>query len=163
MRFVILGGGSAGVSAATHLRRNDENAEIIIIEPTEELAVSSCGLPYMIAGKIKDKDELIGATPTQMRQIFNIDVRLNTEVLSWNVAEKRLFLSGGESLVYDKLILAMSGLQLRPDISGVLRDTVLTLSTLSSAQKISDYFRGLTPDGLSFWAADWSALKQPKF
>ena len=143
MRVVILGGGSAGVSAATHLRRNDENAEIIIIEPTEELAVSSCGLPYMIAGKIKDKDELIGATPTQMRQIFNIDVRLNTEVLSWNVAEKRLFLSGGESLVYDKIILAMSGLQLRPDISGVLRDTVLTLSTLSSAQKISDYFRGL--------------------
>ena len=92
MKVIIIGGGSAGVSAATHLRRCDENAEIIIIEKTSEFAVSTCGLPYVLAGKIKDKDDVVGATVAQMQRIFQIDVKLNTEVLTINPKIKQITL-----------------------------------------------------------------------
>ena len=143
MRTVIIGGGSAGVAAAVHLRRKDENAEITIIEKSDEFAVAACGLPYMLAGKIQSKDELIGASTAEMHAIFNIDVRLQTEVLNINAEQKSLSLSGGEKLNYDKLIIAAGALQLRPDIPGILADNIFTLHNLHSAQKIIDYFHGL--------------------
>ncbi len=46
MKVVIIGGGAAGVTAATRLRRLDENAEIIILEQNNELSVANCGLLY---------------------------------------------------------------------------------------------------------------------
>ena len=55
MRVVIIGGGTAGVSVATHLRRNDENAEIIILEKSDEFAISSCGLPYILSNRCEAK------------------------------------------------------------------------------------------------------------
>ena len=143
MRTVIIGGGSAGISAATHLRRNDEKTEIIIVERSGEFAVSTCGLPYLLSGRLKNAEDLNGASAEQIKRIFNINVRLNTEVLTINPELKQLTLTDGETLTYDKLLIAAGGLQLRPDIAGVLSDTVFTLNSLSSAQKISDYFHGL--------------------
>jgi NADPH-dependent 2,4-dienoyl-CoA reductase/sulfur reductase-like enzyme len=140
MRVVIIGGGSAGVSAATHLRRQDENAEIIILEKTKEFAISSCGLPYLIEGKVKDKDEIIGASVEQMRDLFKIDVRLNTEVISIKHDKKLLNLGTNGKLIYDHLILATGAIQLRPDISGILSDNVFTLNNLHSTQRIINYF-----------------------
>lgn len=143
MRTVIIGGGSAGISAATHLRRNDEKAEIIVIERSGEFALSACGLPYLLSGKIKNAEDLTGASAEQMKRIFNIDIRLNTEVLTIEPELKQLILTGGKTLTYDKLVVAAGGLQLRPDIAGVLSDNIFTLNSLYSAQKISDYFYGL--------------------
>lgn len=140
MRVVIIGGGSAGISAATHLRRQDENVEIIILEKSNEFAISSCGLPYLIDGKIKDKDEIIGASVEQMRNLFKIDVRLNTEVLSIKQDKKLLKLSPNGKLIYDYLILATGAIQLRPDISGVLSENIFTLNNLYSTQRIINYF-----------------------
>ena len=48
MRVLIIGGGAAGVTAATRLRRLDENAEIIILEQGDALSVSNCGLLYYL-------------------------------------------------------------------------------------------------------------------
>ena len=106
MKVIIIGGGSAGVSAATHLRRCDENAEIVIIEKTSEFAVSTCGLPYVLSGKIKDKDDVVGATVAQMQRIFQIDVKLNTEVLTIKNETKQILLANKTLLHYDKLVLA---------------------------------------------------------
>lgn len=143
MKVVIIGGGSSGISAATHLRRIDEHAEIAVIEKSEEFSLSSCGLPYLLSGQVKNGDDLIGATVQQIKQIFNIDVWLNTEVLTIEPDEKKLNLSGGKTISYDKLIVAAGGLQTRPDIKGVLSDNIFILNSLYSARRIADYFYGL--------------------
>ena len=143
MRIVIIGGGTAGVSVATHLRRKDENAEIIILEKSDEFAVSSCGLPYILSNSINTKDDIIGATVAQMQRIFQIDVKLNTEVLSINHNEKQISLANKTLLHYDKLVIATGSLQLRPDIKGILAGNIFSLNSLLSAQRISDYFKGM--------------------
>jgi len=143
MKVVIIGGGSAGVSAATHLRRCDENAEIVIIEKSGEFAVSTCGLPYVLSGKIKDKDDVVGASVAQMQRIFQIDVKLNTEVLAIKPKSKELLLSDSKKIDYDKLVIATGAMQLRPDIKGIMQDNIFTLGNLLSARRIVDYFVGL--------------------
>lgn len=143
MRVVIIGGGTAGVSVATHLRRKDENAEIIILEKSDEFAISSCGLPYILSNTLNAKDDIIGATVAQMQRIFQIDVKLNTEVLTIKPETKQITLANKNTLSYDKLVIATGALQLRPDIKGILAGNIFSLNSLLSAQRINDYFKGL--------------------
>ena len=53
MRVLIVGGGVAGVTAATKLRRLDENVEIVIFEKGENFGVASCALPDYFVGNIE--------------------------------------------------------------------------------------------------------------
>ena len=54
VKVVIIGGGAAGASCAARLRRLDENAEVLILEKTNEISIANCGLPYYISDVIDD-------------------------------------------------------------------------------------------------------------
>lgn len=142
MRIVIIGGGSAGVSTATRLRRLDENAEIIILEKTSEFAVSNCGLTYYLAGLV-EADDLTGTNVETMRQMYNIDVRINNEVTSINRKEKTVSIEVQTDEAYDKLVIAIGAYQLRPDIDGVLAENIFTIKNLESIARIKDYISGM--------------------
>ena len=63
MKVIIVGGVAGGATAAARLRRNDENAEIIIFERTGYISYANCGLPYYIGGVITDRRALTLQTP----------------------------------------------------------------------------------------------------
>ena len=84
MKVVIIGGGACGASAAARLRRLDEAAEIIILERTSEISIANCGLPYYTSNVISDRKDMIVSSPEKFKNWFNIDVRLNSEVISVN-------------------------------------------------------------------------------
>ena len=52
MKVIIIGGGACGASAAARLRRLDDNAEILILEKTQEISIANCGLPYYCSNVI---------------------------------------------------------------------------------------------------------------
>lgn len=141
MRVLIIGGGTAGLSTATRLRRLDENAEIVIFEKDDEFAVSNCGFTYYLSGLVKNRQELIGASVESMRQMYNVEVRLNHEVTAINRKEKTVSVEGKEDEPYDKLVLAIGAYQLRPDIDGVLSDNIFTINNLASIERIKDYIK----------------------
>ena len=82
MRTVIIGGGACGASAAARIRRLDESAEIIVLEKTGEISIANCGLPYYTSGVINDREKMLVSSPEKFREWFNINVKLNTEVIS---------------------------------------------------------------------------------
>ena len=59
MRVIIVGGGAAGASCAARLRRLNEDAEIIIIEKTNEVSIANCGLPYYVSGVINEREKIL--------------------------------------------------------------------------------------------------------
>lgn len=142
MKVVIIGGGAAGISTATRLRRRDENAEIVILEKNKEFGVAACALPYLLGGLIESPEDITGATAEQMRQIFKIDVKLEHEVIDIDRKNKILTIEGKTPVSYDKLVLATGAVQLRPDIEGVLGDNIFTVRDLHSVDKIKVYFEG---------------------
>ena len=112
MKVVIVGGVAGGATAAARLRRLDEKADIVMFEKGEYISYANCGLPYYIGGTISKKSALTLQTPDSFRSRFNVDVRIKTEVISINRAEKtvtaRNLITGEEYKEnYDKLILSM--------------------------------------------------------
>ena len=139
MRTVIVGGGACGASCAARLRRLDESAEIIILEATDEISIANCGLPYYCSGVISDRDQMIVAPPSQFKNLFNIEVRLNSKVTSINRTEKSVTINNDYRLKYDNLVLALGASPFIPPIDGINNKKNFTVRTLRDTDRIKDY------------------------
>ena len=103
MKVLIIGGVAGGATAAARLRRLNEKAEIIVFEKSGYVSYANCGLPYYIGGIIENKKALTLQTPASFKKRFNIDVRVNSEVLSINPKERTLFIKDLQSGKTDPL------------------------------------------------------------
>ena len=79
MKIVIIGGNAAGMSAASKARRNDPEAEIIVLEKSGDVSYGACGLPYYISGEIEKAESLIAVPYEDFIEKRKIDVRLHHE------------------------------------------------------------------------------------
>ena len=111
MKTVIIGGVAGGMSAATRLRRLQEDAEIIIFEQGKNVSFANCGLPYHVGEVIKNESELLLQTPKSLKERFNLDVRVNSRVTKIDPDNKTvtvLNLTDNQSYEesYDKLVIS---------------------------------------------------------
>ena len=140
-KYLIVGGVAAGMSAATRLRRINENAEIIVFERGEHVSYANCGLPYYIGDTINERERLIVQTPGAFKDLFNIEVRTRNEVtaihpLTKSIRVKDLLSGRMYDEPYDKLLLAPGGSPMRPAIPGADHPAIHTLWTIPDSDKI---------------------------
>ncbi len=140
-RILVVGGVAGGASCAARLRRQDEFAEITVIERGGDVSFANCGLPYYIGGEITDRSKLALQTPKSLEALLGLKVRVRTEALSIDRAAKTLRvrdLANGleEDLPYDKLVLAPGAMPLRPPLPGIDDPRILTLRTLPDMDAI---------------------------
>lgn len=124
MTVVIIGGVAGGMSAATRLRRINEEATIIVVERGSAVSFANCGLPYHVGGVIEHRSALVLQRPAQLKKRFNIDVLLHTEATEIHRDRKSVTVvdtqSGTErELTYDALVLSPGSTPFRPPIPGV--------------------------------------------
>lgn len=144
MKVVIVGGVAGGATAAARLRRNDEEAQIVVFERSSFVSYANCGLPYYIGGVIADEAELTLQTPESFRERFRVDVRVRHEVLSIDrkakcvtvrdLATGREFREG-----YDKLVLSPGARPVRLGLPQPLPERVFTLRTVEDTLQIHDF------------------------
>jgi NADPH-dependent 2,4-dienoyl-CoA reductase/sulfur reductase-like enzyme/rhodanese-related sulfurtransferase len=138
-RVVIIGGVAGGMSAATRLRRLDNDAEITVIEKSGYVSYANCGLPYFVGGVIEEENNLLLQTPESLHARFRLDVRINTEALAIDRGAKQLriknSLTGQESSIgYDKLVLSPGASPIVPALPGIER--AMTLRTVEDVERI---------------------------
>lgn len=135
MKVVIVGGVAGGASAAARLRRLDESAEIVMLERTGYVSYANCGLPYYVGGVITERSKLTLQTPASFAARFDVDARVNSEVVAIDRAGKRVrvrsTVSGEEyDESYDVLLLSPGAKAIRPEIPGIDDPRVMTLRTV---------------------------------
>lgn len=143
MRTIIVGGVAGGMSAATRLRRLDEDMDIVIIEKGPYVSFANCGLPYYVSGEISNRDDLLVQTPEKLKARFNLDVRPNSEVIEVNPDKKEVVISHeGEtySLSYDKLVLSPGAKPFIPPLKGIDEaDNLFTLRNVPDVDQVMTY------------------------
>lgn len=143
-RVVIVGGVAGGASAAARLRRLDENIDIIMLDKGPYVSWANCGLPYYIGHVIRDREELELVDPQRFRERFNIDARVNHEVLSINRERKLVHIKDLISvkeyeLSYDYLILSPGAKPIKPAFPGLTDVPVFLLRTIPDAVRIREH------------------------
>jgi len=142
-KILIVGGVAGGASAAARMRRLDENAEIILFERDEYISFANCGLPYYIGDVIKDREDLLIQTPEDMKDRFNIDVRIRSEVTAIDPENKKVTVKsvdkGTYEESYDYIILSPGAKPIKPNIPGINSSRILTLRNVPDTDKIRDY------------------------
>lgn len=143
LRIVVVGGVAGGASAAARARRQDEFADITIIERGPDVSFANCGLPYHIGGEIEDRKKLALQTPASLTKLLNLKVRSRTEAVSIDrsaktLKVKQLDTGEEEDLVYDKLILSPGASPLAPPLPGIDLPGIYTLRNLQDMDRIKD-------------------------
>lgn len=132
-RILVVGGVAGGASAAARARRLDESAEIIVFEKGPHASFSNCSLPFYLSGIVEDVDSLVLMNPEKFKKQYNLEVRVNNEVVKINRDRKTITvkdLNTGEEYeeAYDKLILSPGASPIKPrSIEGIDNPNVFTI------------------------------------
>lgn len=150
LKVVIVGGVAGGATAAARIRRLDEKAQIILFEKGEYISFANCGLPYHIGGIIKERDQLLVQTPERMKKRFNIDVRINSEVLRIDRKNKLVEVyckTDGKTYTesYDKLVLSPGAESMIPALAGIESPGIFKLRNIPDAYEIKDFVDKVKP------------------
>jgi nitrite reductase (NADH) large subunit len=136
-RYVIIGNGVAGTTAAEHIRGFDKDGKIDIFTDESGLFYSRIRLPEYIAGQV-EAEKLVLHNPQWYREKA-IDVHLDESVHEVDPERKEIRTDKENSYPYDRLLLATGSHSFVPPIRGVEKPGVFTLRSIKDADRIRDY------------------------
>lgn len=163
MKVIIIGGVAGGMSAATRLRRLNEEAEIIVLEKGPFVSFANCGLPYYVSGEISDREDLLVQTPASLKSRFDLDVRPFSEAVAIDEQKKVVTIEHeGQCYTedYDSLILSPGARPFIPPIPGVSEaDNIFTLRNVPDLDKIMTYAETYQPQRATVIGAGFIGLE----
>jgi len=116
---LIIGGSAAGLTAAITARRHYPDKKILLIRK-EQLVPIPCGIPYIFGTVGSPQKNLIPDTPLEKNNVdFVID-----GVTEIDPEARTVTTESGETVGYDKLVLATGSLPMMPPIPGFEKENV---------------------------------------
>ncbi len=144
-KILIIGGVAGGATAATRLRRLNEDDNIILFEKGEYISFANCGLPYHIGGEIKERDSLLLQTVEGMEQQYALDIRNFSEVTEIDPINNTLTVLNHKTdetytETFDKLIISTGAKAITPAIPGMdSAENVFSLRNIPDMDLIKEY------------------------
>jgi len=136
-KYLIIGNGVAGTTAAENICQNDTKGEITIVSAEDLPFYYRIRLPDLLRGSITEL-ELV-AKNKEWYDEKKIALKLNTEITQANPAEKKVLTAEGAILGYDKLLLANGSHPFVPPIKGSEIKGIFTLHTINDVRVISQF------------------------
>jgi len=138
----VIGGGAAGMSAASAARRVAPDGDVVVCEAGGFAAYGMCGIPYFLGGIVPRAESLLAYPPSEFRDKRGIDLRLNTHVDAIDAARRQVHIDGSGPLGYDALIVASGAEPVRPPVPGLDRPGVFTIRSLDEAIELRRFLDG---------------------
>ncbi len=137
MKYIIIGNGVAGTTAAANIRKLDQSGKITILTNEALPFYSRIRLIDYLAGEVDEKGLLIYKNDWYKKN--NIKLLLNTPVSEIDKDKQQVMTSDGKRLEYDRLLISTGSISFVPPIPGADKKGVFTLRTLKDANEIINY------------------------
>ena len=145
MEFVIIGGDAAGMSAASRAKRLRPDLKVTVLEKTNDVSYSACGMPYNIANPERKIEDLVVRAAEVFREKQDIHLltghcakaidRINKTVAGTSLKGKSFEFS------FDKLLIATGASPIMPDLPGFDHPGVMKLKSLDDGRKIKQFIK----------------------
>ena len=133
-RYVIIGNGTAGASAAVQIRERDKEGSIVVFTSEKNPYYYRPRLTEYISGGIKPGDFTMH-TLSQYKN-WNVDLRLNDKIIAIDAKNNTVTSTNSEKIQYDELLLATGSNCFLPPVAGNDKQGVYTLRTIDNAEAI---------------------------
>lgn len=139
MNVIVIGGVAAGTKTAAKLKRQDRSTEVTVYTKGKDISYAGCGLPYYVGGSIESREELIVNTPQKYSVLTGVKVRTEMEAVGIDAVAKTVSFANGETVPYDKLVIATGATPFVPDAENTELPGVFTMRTPDDAVGLRDY------------------------
>ena len=137
MRYAVVGGSAAAVSAVEAIRSVDRLSPIDMFSDEKTPLFSRVLLPYYVAEELSKP--LLNFRSADFFEENNITPHMGTRVVEIFPDTKTLTTKEGDTYGFDKLLLATGGNAIIPKIGGVDKEGISTLKTMQDAEKIYQF------------------------
>lgn len=137
MRYVIIGGSAAGISALEAIRSVDRTSPIDIFSDEATPLFSRVLLPYYVAEQLSKP--LLNFRAADFFSVHNTTAHLGVRAQKVLTDSKSVQTDEGETYPFDALLLATGGNATIPPIPGIERQGVFTLKTMDDAERIYNF------------------------
>lgn len=141
-KYVIIGNSTAGIAAAEAIRKKDKKGSLTIISEEKGPAYGRPLISYYLQGVTND--ETLPYRPDDFYKKLNIDLKDGVKAKKIDAESKKVYLSDGKTVSYDKLLVATGSVPFVPPTPGL--DSVrekFTFYTIEDARKLK---AALNPD-----------------
>ena len=140
-KYLILGNGVAGTTAAENIRKQDKEGKITIVTDEEFPFYWRLRLNEYLAGDITE--EALAAKKAQWYGDQRIDLKLKTLIAGADPNEKVVFTEDKQRLSYDSLLIATGSHSFIPPIKGSEKEGVFALRNTQDARGISNWAKDI--------------------
>ncbi|MFH1153777.1 MAG: FAD-dependent oxidoreductase [Pseudomonadota bacterium] len=133
-KYLIIGNGAAGTTAAETLRKLDSGAGIVMVTGEDLPYYSRIRLPEYVSGKLSEKDLII--KDLQWHTKKGIDLFTGTTIKTIDFKKKRVYGTNGENFFYDKLLIATGSHSFIPPVQGIDLKNVFSLRGIQDARNL---------------------------
>jgi NAD(P)H-nitrite reductase large subunit len=135
MRYLVIGSGPAAISAAEEIRKEDPEGPITMVTADPHPACSPVMLTYWMSGR-HPRESLFFREPGSWAAAHRVALLCGVAATAIDVQRRRVTLSAGDDIAYDRLLIATGAVPVLPSIPGIRAGGVYTFRTLADAEGI---------------------------
>ncbi len=106
-RFVIVGNGAAGTTAAEHIRKNDPESDVTLVAGEPYPLYNRVALPIFLRGRVQERNVMMRTAEVEEKR--GVRLLLDTWIEAVDAKEKTVVTREGRELPYDRLLIATGG------------------------------------------------------
>lgn len=133
-RFVIVGNGVAGTTAAEHIRKNMPDAEVTLIAGEPYPLYNRVALPIFLKGKVQEKNVMMRTREVEEQR--GVKMLLDTWVTCVCTREQSVVTADGREHSYDRLLIATGGIPRPLEAKGADLHGVYQFQTLDDTKDL---------------------------
>jgi nitrite reductase (NADH) large subunit len=137
MRYVLVGGSAAAVSALEAIRSVDKSSQIDLFSDEKAPLFSRVLLPYYVAEELSKP--LLNFRSADFFEANNVTAHIGVRVQAIDPDAKTVTADDGNTYAYDKLLLATGGDAIIPKLPGVDKEGISPLKSMQDAEKIYNF------------------------
>jgi NAD(P)H-nitrite reductase large subunit len=136
-RYLIIGNSTAALAALSVIREEDATGSLAVVSDQRHHLYSPPLLTYVLAGKIPE--ERMYLRPRDFYRSLNVDTFLGQEAVGLNPTEHEVTLADGATLGYERLLLAVGGTPIVPDLPGADLEGIYSFTRYDDLAHVREY------------------------